>query len=331
VVSGCQHAPNPDCSSGLTDTMFCQMPNGFNLTFLQDPVLVGTSWNKNSYLLNASQPGQFYYNVFLTGQPAVNPGDPVQMDIEIPYPFVTQGAVPIQVHDGVGFNSSGCFVPSPSLSGCTITTEGGNLSTSGNPIIQIGDYSPQNVGTGTTHVHVSGCNVPASGLLYVTIHLDYGLKKTTGWTQNAIFNDKRAVHVPTGTSPFTDALSVIILNPQGYPFGWTESNSATSASETPQSSNTFKNNPGVLVQTIKSATALINPEGPVAGVKAQLYGPTNKLIATGTTDVNGVVFFNYKSTGKTADYKVKLPDYGLEVTVKLKANGFALGSFDNLP
>src|SRR5262249_8109281 len=130
----------------------------------------------NDYILNASNPGQFYYNVFY----AAAAGSSFTLTVDIPWPFVTQGATPIQVHDAVGVNG-GCFVPSPSLSGFTIQTAGGNLSSSGSPIILLSDYATKNI-SGSTTVTVSG-TVPASKLLYVTIHLDYGLKKQDGWQQ----------------------------------------------------------------------------------------------------------------------------------------------------
>jgi hypothetical protein len=123
------------------------------------------------YKLTSSNPGQFYYNVFYVGEP----GEEVTLDIQIPYPFVTQGAVPIQVHDGVTYNTGGCYVPSPRLYGYDISTVNDDiLSPSGNPIIGFEDYDPDEIGS-FTPVTVEG-EVPSTGLLYVTIHLDYGLE-----------------------------------------------------------------------------------------------------------------------------------------------------------
>ena len=60
--------------------------------------------------------------------------------ITIPYPFVTQGAVPIQTHDSFDVVDS-CFVPSPNLnSEYEISCTGGNVSPSGNPVILLTDY-----------------------------------------------------------------------------------------------------------------------------------------------------------------------------------------------
>jgi len=70
---------------------------------------------------------------------------------------------------------------------------------------------------------------------------------------------------------------------------------------------------------------------PKMGIKVQLYGPTGKLISTAYTDADGFYPIVYKHTGKAAQYKVKLPDYGLEKSVTLKANGYAIVIFNNLP
>src|SRR5262249_54436359 len=148
--------------SQLTDTMYCPLVTNacgggstgsgqIRLIEMQDPTFSSIQ-NKtifNDYILNASNPGQFYYNVFAAGAPTTT----ITLHIEVPYPFITQGANPIQVHDGVSL-SGGCFVPSPSLSGFTITTDGGS-SSSGYPVILLSDYMMQNIGD-TTMVTVTG-------------------------------------------------------------------------------------------------------------------------------------------------------------------------------
>ncbi|MEN6570795.1 MAG: hypothetical protein ABFD24_03040 [Anaerolineaceae bacterium] len=158
----------------LTDTEYCPLVNNqFRLGF--------TNMRRSSqYTLNATNPGQFYYNAFYFG----TPGEPFTMTISIPYPFMTQegAANPIQVHDGTGVTAAGCFMPTPSLSGFTITTQALTpTSKAGKQIITADDYTLKAMGQATT-VTISG-NVPATGLVYVTIHLDYGLKGTNGWSQ----------------------------------------------------------------------------------------------------------------------------------------------------
>src|SRR5262249_26721822 len=117
-ATGCY--ADPTGCSGLTDTSYCPLPNN---QFRLIDVTAGTKNQNNSmlYMLNSSNPGQFYYNVLYTGVP----GSAVNLSVDIPYPFVTQGAVPIQIHDSTGFTGPGsaaCFAPGPSLPGYTIST-----------------------------------------------------------------------------------------------------------------------------------------------------------------------------------------------------------------
>ncbi len=158
--------------SQLTDTSFCPLLNNqFRLNYHLEVA-------PNTYRLQASNPGQFYMNGFYFGTVGSN----FTMTIQVPYPFMTQEGAgnPIQVHDGTTLTSSGCYSPNPSLSGFTIkTTAMTPTSSVGNQIITPEDYTTKNLG-GFTTVTVSG-KVPATGLVYVTIHLDYGLKKTGSW------------------------------------------------------------------------------------------------------------------------------------------------------
>jgi hypothetical protein len=55
------------------------------------------------------------------------------------------------------------------------------------------------------------------------------------------------------------------------------------------------------------------------------------LLASTTTDEDGVYSFPYKHTGKQATYAVKLPAYRLQRSATLKANGYALVLFESLP
>jgi len=70
-----------------------------------------------------------------------------------------------------------------------------------------------------------------------------------------------------------------------------------------------------------------NSGNPVQGVKAQIYGPDGKLLDTVYTDKDGWYMYNYKYTGKPATFKVELPDHGLEQSVTVKANSFAVVNF----
>ena len=70
---------------------------------------------------------------------------------------------------------------------------------------------------------------------------------------------------------------------------------------------------------------------PVAGKKVELVGPTGKVVGTATTDGDGFYQVLYKHTGKAANYTVRVPANNLKQVVQLKANGFAVVLFENLP
>lgn len=298
--------PGPAECNSLTDTEFCQLPNDqFRLLLIQDPCTTGGgSLSMNNYRLNASNPGQFYYNVFDAGVP----GTPVVLDITIPYPFITHGATPIQTHDSYQ-TVQGCFVPSPNLNAnYTITCDGPGVSPAGNDIIRLTDYpatviSEENV----THCQISGV-IPATGTLYITAHLDYGLEKgPTGWQQGAANNalSTSACGVASGATEITA--------PQPYAFSYAN---GTSGSTDPTSKNVFKKNPGTGGLTLKNGN-----NKPVASVTAQLVSSAGKVVGSAITDQDGYFQIVYMHKGKPSDYKVRLPGYNLEQTIRLKNNG----------
>ena len=331
-AGGCLHtgSDGSDNSCGkVTDSSLCSLPVGlcgssqtvpeFKLVDLQDPTFSAIQGTTvlNDYIINASNPGQFYYNVFQAG----TPGAAVDLTIEVPFPFVTQGAHPIQLYSSAGSRGS-CYVPGPSLDGFTITTDGGNLSPAGYAVILRSDYGVQNLGN-TTSVHVTG-TVPASGLVYVTIHLDYGLKKVTGWQQASNFTTLQGPDTNLdGTLDGLGGGPITIASPQPYEFSFDGGGSTHAFA--PSSCNKFRKNRGVNGNTIAGATS-----NPVASVRVQFFGPTGTLIATTTTDRDGFYTITYKHTGKAANFTVKLPDYGTQKTVTLKANGFARVNFEDL-
>jgi hypothetical protein len=79
-------------TSMVTNSGLCDFGDTFRLIYTPDFVAGG-----GVYKLNASNPGQFYYNGFYNG----TAGEVVDLVIEIPYPFVTQGANPFHIYDGV--------------------------------------------------------------------------------------------------------------------------------------------------------------------------------------------------------------------------------------
>jgi hypothetical protein len=233
-AGGCLHTgiDGPDNSCGsVTDSSLCSLPSGscsFQLLVMQDPHLTSL----DELRINASNPGQIFYNVFKAG----TAGAAFNLDIRVPFPFVTQGGHPIQAFGSVDA-SNGCFEPESALQGLTITTDAGSTANSGFPVILLSDYGARNLGS-TTTIHVSG-HVPATGLVYVTIHLDYGLKKTTGWLRDS---DGPAVKGPdTNADGTPDGLGsgpITVASPQAYGFGF--SSGGNTHASTPSSCNRFQ-------------------------------------------------------------------------------------------
>ena len=292
--------------SAVTDSSLCyfdQDPNvfgqQFTLIFIEDPANPGT------FQLTASNPGQFYYNVFYNG-PA---GSPVRLAIRIPYPFVTQGSIPVQEFSQVSFNSQGCFVPSGQLSGFTVS---GTPTTtpSGATSITLDDYTPQAMGSFVT-LTVSG-TVPATGLVYVTIHLDYGFKKFTGYVDtnnNAVNTDPR--WTVTQLQSYTFSYNTLVGNP------------TQADSQTVQSENVFKGCGMGFCGMVMDSTGT-----PVNGATVQVYGSNGLLIGTVQTDQYGFYSIPYTLLGTNlATFTIAIPAYNLQQTVTLAVDTFTVTNF----
>lgn len=332
AAGNCVHVgsdgPDNSCSK-VTNSSLCALPTGlcgasptgpqFRLNDLQDPTYSPVSGTTvfNDYRINASNPGQFYYNVFRAG----TPGAALDLTINVPYPFVTQGSNPIQLHDRAR-TSGGCYLPGASLSGFTVMTDGGHLSPSGRAVILLSDYDVKNLGA-TTSVHVTG-TVPASGLVYVTIHLDYGFKKVTGWQ---LASNLTSIQGPDtnldGTPDGFGSGPITIASPQSYGFSFGVN--GTTHSFSPSSCNKIKKMVGIIGNTVAAVTG-----DPVGSARVQLFGPTGTLLETTTSDLDGFYVLSYKFKGKAATYTVKLPEHGKQKSVTLKANGYARINFEDL-
>ena len=282
--------------SAVTDSSLCY--------FDQDPTIFGQqftliyiedSHNPGTFELVSSNPGQFYYNVFYNGPPE----SPVTLQIRIPYPFITQGAVPIQEFGQVGFTSQGCFVPSDQLSGFTATPS----------TISLSSYTPQAMGSFTT-ITVSG-TVPSTGLVYVTIHLSYGFKGVTGYTDvsNNAVNTDTSKNVPQLQS-YTFSFNTVVGAPQGD-------------SQTIQSENVFKG-------CAKGFCGMVmDSQGtPVSGAPVQVYSSTGQLLGTFQTDQYGFYSIPYTLLGTNlATFTIAVPTYNLQRTVTLAIDTFTVTNF----
>src|SRR6185436_1136449 len=280
----------------ITDTMRCTLPawcgtgDGFRLIFTQDPQ------NIPCYKLTASNPGQFYYNIFFTG----TPGGVSNVSVMIPYPFVTQGNNPIEVYDGVTSSTTDgetCLIP-------------GNKTYAGSQKVFLTNYTTEAIGSFTTlSLQIP---IPASGFVFLAIHLDYGLKGSTGYGKSASGDH----------ATLCGSSTVVIPNPSTYTFGVA---GPVTDTQSAKSCNTFKKNPGAGGSAKSSLT-----ETQVSGARATLSDSKGALIVSGVTDEDGWYMLNYKHTGKAANFTVTLTPPGGRAktqTVTLKANGFAEANF----
>jgi hypothetical protein len=137
--------------TSFTSEGLCPFRNGstadqFRLIYTPD-LTSGTG----KYKLNASNPGQFSYNIAYNGS---GPAD-VSLPSWVTNWFVTQGAMPVKIYDGGTVLTNGCVQP-------------GNLITS------------ETLNTGGTSLHVPALS--GSGA-YITIHLDYKYKGFSNCTK----------------------------------------------------------------------------------------------------------------------------------------------------
>jgi hypothetical protein len=287
----------------VTDSALCTFDvdeaegNQFRLIFTPD-MNAPTTWK-----LNASNPGQYYYNVFF------NDGtEPNMIYLEIPYPFVTQGATPIHIYSEVTTTEDGgvtCLIPG---------TEIGHQTDQ----VTLADYNATNlnytdgglagVGFGDT-VKVAVDFTSLTGFAYVNIHLDYGLKGTLDCSKGG--SNQGICTTPPVTIP----------DYQSYTFSVHD---GISDSATVSSHNVFKRDPGI--------AGLIQREGtgePVAGVEVRIADSAGNPMATVFTDQDGFYMWLYKYTGKPTTFTVSLPGYPTVApqTVTMKSNKFIIVNF----
>ncbi|MGD0745549.1 MAG: DUF4082 domain-containing protein [Verrucomicrobiota bacterium] len=258
----------------------------FRLLFVQDPQ------NWPCYKLVASNPGQIFYNVFGTG----SPGQQVTFNITLPYPYVTQGANPIHAYDWVTVTNEG-------VQQCL--TSGDTFFVSSQQV-KLAAYG--NGPSASTTIPVT-LTVPASGFVHLAIHLDYGLKGSSGFTKN-VSDD--AVDCATGTK-------VLIPNHGSYSFSVSGAQSGATSIE---NNNAFKRIPGIGGLVLYADTM-----DPVPGTAVILKNAKGVAAGSGVTDADGFYMIAYKNTGKAATYYVSIatPPPGVYTVTKatnLKANAY---------
>jgi hypothetical protein len=242
--------------------------------------------NTSDYKLFASNPGQFFLNVFTAT-------DGEDITIDIPYPFVTQGATPIHVYgDWTATEDNGkvCFDPGTQL-------------WSQQDQIAYEDYGSDSfIDSETLTIDVPD---DFEGFIYVRVHLAYGLN---GITTDCDRSDPNAINCdPVGT----------IWDGQLYEFSFTD---GASGSTTIESTNEFKR--------INGVAGLVLGAGldPLAGQTVKIW-QGSKLWKTVTTDSDGWYMALFKYTGKATTFTAKVVQLGWQQSFILKSNGFANASF----
>jgi hypothetical protein len=331
-VAECTQLIKIVCPSLITDSSLC--------TFDFDPKegrqfrLRHHQVAPEEYRVTASNSGRFYYNVFYVG----TPGSTVSVLIDVPFPFVTVGGNPIHVYGAFrlveidGFYCLDLESDCPDLNGngevskdFTITTEGGNLSPSGAPIILLEDYPSMSA---TTWVSVEG-QMPETGVMLVTIHLDYALKHTEGWMR---LEDN--LWGTVGSIPAT------IAECQTYEFSMdaTGGDEPVTDTDSVQSVNLFMGGRKFGPKHMRGFAGLVQQDNgsPVAGARIIVYSPKKNTDQLGTvfTDSSGFYYLNTLTKYRKAEYEVEMtpypdsdPSYKASEFIMVKPNGFGLVNF----
>ena len=281
----------------VTDSMLCTLTN-------DQLKLIYTPDQSSGWKLGASNPGQFYYNVFYTGA-----GNET-ITLTLPYPWITQGNVPIHAYSSVTANVNSL--------GQTCLTPGSLLPNPPQSFVTMQDYGVAYKFDDQTHTVTVQVPPTPTGFIYLNIHLDYGLKGTTGYAKGGSGNDAVS---------YTEQTKTLIPDLQQYTFSDTYSSGFGLNSHTVTSVNAFKRDPGIGGMVFKSDG--VTPASKIDVSISQITGgKTANVTGTVTTDEDGWYMWQYKWTGKAVDFTVKPTKFpALVKTVTLKANGYLVVNF----
>jgi hypothetical protein len=275
----------------VTNSSLCDFGDQFRLIFTPD--MKNYTASNPAYKLSDSNPGQFFYN-----QSYVNDGTPATefIQLEIPYPFVTQGANPVHVYGGLFVNESGgynCFDPTNELAAYGL-------------VFGLGDYTDTNddgvIGYGDVYV----VEVPAElDFQYVNIHLDYGLEKTDGWIRKGanVSNDPLI-----NPDPLLDGVSIVDNTPHTFQ-AYADDVLIDDSTDTVYNLNEFKQIRGFGGLVYYWTGNIIDGEREyigLEGAQVQLIGPDGTVLETMTTDSDGWYLSDYIHKGKAATYTLRL-------------------------
>jgi hypothetical protein len=210
---------------------------------------------------------------------------------------VTQGARPIHIYNSLNTDEYGTLVPRTDIT-CLfdIMPDEHGVIALDNEYKEFGDFAEIIISPKESY----------SGFVYITIHLNYGLKKVAKNLEHNLMNDNAFN---------SDIESFSIENEYHYVFSVSLSGIEID-DHTIVNINIFKKDPGF------AGVVTDCYENPKLGVQVEIIDPVGEILATVETDEDGFYFFYYKHTGKGAMYIVRLPDYDIEQEVYLKANRF---------
>ena len=318
-----------------------------------------------SYKLNASNPGQYYYSVI--HDVGSDFSEPVTLSVTIPYPFVTQGARPVHVYSGQLVRGA-CVDTSgnPTSTACRseLDCDLGQQETcdmtcfsppeqelaSSDIQIAIEDYFDGPIdprvtceeeanlcgpdGAGSCSFDVTVPEIPPSGLLYVNVHVDYGLKGThldANPCNDGVEDryDRGAIDLEFGGSKAlqdteTDDGPLAIPNLEAYMFSHSDGNKE--AYDIIHNVNEFKPIAGVFGMCIQSDTGDPCPQDSTVTL---LDVKSGDILLNTETDEDGFYQLVYTHRGKPTVFTVRLGgSYDLEQDVELHSNGWAEVIFD---
>ena len=312
---------DPMCPEGST----CIDSRQFRLVYTPD------NQNWIGFKQNASNPGQFFYNLIYDGE------FPATVSVSIPYPFVTHGGMPVHVYDGFQVASNHCFVPQEEALQ-SINTQfsiedyiQGGTNTDGVTCDMV--CGPNGAGYCTFDVEVLAPS-SGSGQVYVNVHLDYGLKGThvdANPCDDGLFDRYDRGIAPSPWESFdayvntTDDALVDLGIPDLNDYLFFHTDGELLHQDVVQNLNSFKMIAGVFGIVSQSFTSSGVSDIPVELVSVK----TGEIVQTGVTDEDGYFLLTHRHRGKPAPYLVYLgAGYNMVQEIGMKNNGWGEVNFD---
>src|SRR5437773_3185359 len=295
----------------VTDSSLCVFNTGSDPSMRQ----FDRNFTQNGYYtLGATNPGQYYWNVNVEG----TPGTQKSVTLTLPWPFVTQGNMPVHVYDGVFFNpTTQCYIPghevasvnnlvqlvtyinqtgNTPLMDVTSPTDWGYPYTAGPSTLTTTSFTP----TPTKFVTVTiTFTMPATGFAYVNQHLDDGLKgpkvdvNGDGVIDNIPYNKDGNLDATNATN----VAQILIPDNVKHTFSVADETGPL-GSDAVYNNNWFKKG-AVGFYGFVSYNTVYMP-----GQTVQVW-QGSKLVGSAVTDSAGYYTISYKATGKDT-YNVTL-------------------------